>query len=62
MNGTHYQLYRIPYSGKFTKGFIFENFENIQAFSKIFFRNIYLAQRRRKLFRAGGAISDLGVL
>ena len=27
----------IPYSGKFTKDFIFENFENIQAFSKIFF-------------------------
>ena len=27
----------IPYSGKFSKGFIFENFENGQAFSKIFF-------------------------
>ena len=29
----------IPYSGKFLKGFIFENFENGQALLKIFFRN-----------------------
>ena len=32
-------MYLHTYSGKFLKGFIFENFENDQAFSKIFFRN-----------------------
>ena len=30
---------QLPYSGKFSKGLIFENFESSQAFSKIFFRN-----------------------
>ena len=29
----------IPYSEKFLKGLIFENFKSSQAFSKIFFRN-----------------------
>jgi len=29
----------IPYSGKFLKGLIFENFESSQVFLKIFFRN-----------------------
>ena len=35
----HIHDMNIPYSGKFLKGLIFENFENRQAFSKIFFRN-----------------------
>ena len=30
----------IPYSGKFSKDLIFENFESSQAFSKIFFQKL----------------------
>ena len=31
------ELIYIPYSGKISKGLIFENFESSQAFLKIFF-------------------------
>ena len=32
-------IFKVLYSGKFSKGLIFENFESSQAFSKIFFQN-----------------------
>ena len=37
--GIHIISMHVPYSGKFSKGLIFENFKSSQAFSKIFFRN-----------------------
>ena len=37
--GIYIRANYVPYSGKFSKGLIFENFEISQTFSKIFFRN-----------------------